>query len=99
MSVVIDGKSLTIDKVVEVARKKTSILVSKKSWEKINSCRRMLEEKIDNHEIMYGITTGIGEFSEVTLNPNQTKEFQKLLIYSHAAGIGKPMAREIVRGA
>ena len=50
MSVVIDGKSLTIDKVVEVARKKTSISVSKKSWEKINSCRKMLEEKIDNKE-------------------------------------------------
>ena len=48
---------------------------------------------------MYGITTGIGEFSEVTLDPNQTKEFQKLLIYSHAAGIGEPMDIEIVRGA
>ena len=75
---------MTIDKVVEVARKKTEISVSKKSWDKINSCRKMLEEKINNHEIMYGITTGIGEFSS-DLNPNQTKEFQKLLIYSHAA--------------
>ena len=79
---------MTIDKVVEVARKKTEISVSEKSWNKINSCRKMLEEKINNHEIMYGITTGIGEFSEVTLDSNQTKEFQKLLIYSHAAGIG-----------
>ena len=95
----INGKSLTIDKVVEVARKKTEISVSEKSWNKINSCRKMLEEKIKNHEIMYGITTGIGEFSEVTLDPNQTKEFQKLLIYSHAAGIGDPMDIEIVRGA
>ena len=99
MPVVINGKSLTIDKVVEVARKKTEISVSEKSWNKINSCRKMLEEKINNHEIMYGITTGIGEFSEVTLDPNQTKEFQKLLIYSHAAGIGDPMDIEIVRGA
>ena len=99
MPVVINGKSLTIDKVVEVARKKTEISVSEKSWSKINSCRKMLEEKISNHEIMYGITTGIGEFSEVTLDQNQTKEFQKLLIYSHAAGIGDPMDIEIVRGA
>ena len=99
MSVVIDGKSLTIDKVVEVARNKADISVSSESWGKINSCREMLEKKINNHEIMYGITTGIGEFSEVTLNPDQTKEFQKLLIYSHAAGIGKPMDVEIVRGA
>ena len=99
MSVVIDGKTLTIDKVVEVARNNANISVSDKSWKKINSCREMLEEKINNHEIMYGITTGIGEFSEVTLDPDQTKEFQKLLIYSHAAGIGKPMDVELVRGA
>ena len=99
MSVVIDGESLTIDKVVEVARKKTSISVSNKSWEKINSCRKMLEEKIDNHEIMYGITTGIGEFSEVTLTPEQTQEFQKLLVRNHAAGIGDPMDIELVRGS
>ncbi|OIR20606.1 MAG: phenylalanine ammonia-lyase [Marine Group III euryarchaeote CG-Epi4] len=99
MSVVIDGKNLTIDKLVKVARNKANISVSKDSWGKINSCRKMLEEKINNHEIMYGITTGIGEFSEVTLDPDQTNEFQKLLIYSHAAGIGKSMDVEIVRGA
>ena len=99
MPVVIDGKTLTIEKMVNVARNNASISVSESSWRKINSCRRMLEEKIENHEIMYGITTGIGEFSEVTLDPDQTKEFQKLLVYSHAAGIGKPMDIEVVRGA
>tara|TARA_B100000959_G_scaffold285707_1_gene361376 strand:+ start:1320 stop:2879 length:1560 start_codon:yes stop_codon:yes gene_type:complete len=99
MSVVIDGESLTIDKLVEVARNRANLVVSKDSWSKINSCRKMLEEKIDNHEIMYGITTGIGEFSEVTLTPEQTQEFQKLLVRNHAAGIGEPMDIEIVRGA
>ncbi len=99
MSVVINGETLTIGDLVKVARNNINVSVSDTSWERIDSCRKMLEEKIENHEIMYGITTGIGEFSEVTLNPNQTKEFQKLLIYSHAAGIGKPMDTEIVRGA
>ena len=46
-----------------------------------------------------GITTGIGEFSEVTLTPDQTQEFQKLLVRNHAAGIGEPMDIELVRGA
>ena len=65
MPVVINGKSLTIDKVVEVARKKLKFLFPKIHGIKL-ICRKMLEEKINNHEIMYGITTGIGEFSEVT---------------------------------
>ena len=99
MAVVIDGESLTIDNLVNVARNKAKISVPDSSWSKIDSCRKMLEKKIDRHEIMYGITTGIGEFSEVTLTPEQTQEFQKLLVRNHAAGIGKPMAIEIVRGA
>ena len=99
MSIEIDGKSLTIDNLVKVARNKATISIPNRSWKKINSCRTMLEEKIKKHEIIYGITTGIGEFSEVTLSPEETQEFQKLLVRNHAAGIGEPMDIEIVRGA
>ena len=99
MSVALDGKSLTIAKLVDVARNNQTLEVTKKAWKRIGDCRKMLQKKIEAHETMYGITTGIGEFSEVTLNPEQTQEFQKLLIYSHAAGIGDPMDIEIVRGA
>ena len=59
----------------------------------------MLERKIEAHEIMYGVNTGIGEFSEVVLNDDQVKDFQKYLVYNHAAGIGDPMPIDWVRGA
>ena len=50
-------------------------------------------------QVMYGITTGIGEFSEITLSPGETQEFQKFLVMSHAAGIGKPMKADVVRAS
>ena len=59
----------------------------------------MLEKKIMAREIMYGVNTGIGEFSEVVLTDEQVKQFQRYLIYNHAAGIGDPMPIEWVRGA
>lgn len=59
----------------------------------------MLEEKLQAKEIMYGTNTGIGEFSEIVLNDEQVKEFQKYLIYNHSAGIGDPAPIEYVRGA
>ncbi len=99
MNVELDGESLTINKLVSVARNDSLVKITNKSWKRIENCRNMLQSKIDSHEIMYGITTGIGEFSEVTLTPEQTKEFQKLLVRNHAAGIGKPMDIELVRGA
>lgn len=48
---------------------------------------------------MYGVNTGIGEFSEVLLDDEQVKQFQRYLIYNHAAGIGDPAPIEYVRGA
>ncbi len=59
----------------------------------------MLEKKIQAGEIMYGVNTGIGEFSEVVLDDDQIQDFQKYLIYNHAAGIGDPAPIEYVRGA
>ena len=59
----------------------------------------MLEEKVEKREVMYGVTTGIGELAEVVLSPDQTEKFQKFLIYSHAAGCGDPMPEEAVRAA
>lgn len=59
----------------------------------------MLEDKIEAGEIMYGINTGIGEFSEVVLTDEQVKDFQKYLVYNHAAGIGDPAPIDYVRAA
>jgi len=99
MSLIITGKNLKVEDVVEVARNKKEIVLSKDSINKINSCRKLVEDKINAGEIMYGINTGIGEFSETILNPNQIKDFQKYLIYNHSAGIGDPSPKDHVRAA
>ena len=48
---------------------------------------------------MYGINTGIGEFSETKLTEQEISEFQVHLVHNHAAGIGKPAPKEHVRAA
>jgi histidine ammonia-lyase len=99
MALVITGSGLTIENVVKVARHHEKVELHPEAIKRINNCRAMLERKIEAHEIMYGVNTGIGEFSEVVLNDDQVKDFQKYLIYNHAAGIGDPMPAEYVRGA
>jgi len=99
MSVVLDGTSLTIDAVVSIARHGEKIELHPGAVARIAACREMLEEKLRAHEIMYGTNTGIGEFSEVVLDDEQVKQFQRYLIYNHAAGIGDPAPIEYVRGA
>lgn len=99
MTLVITGANLKIEDVVNVARNNEKVELGLQAIERINKCRAMLERKVEAHEIMYGVNTGIGEFSEVVLNDDQVKDFQKYLIYNHAAGIGEPMPLDWVRGA
>jgi histidine ammonia-lyase len=99
MPIILDGSSLTIEKLVAIARFNEKVELSPAALERIRICRAMLEEKLAAHETMYGTNTGIGEFSEKILSDEQVKEFQKYLIYNHAAGIGEPAPIEQVRAA
>ena len=99
MALELNGSGLTIDKVVQVARDGEKVELPNEAIERMNVCRDMLEKKINAHEIMYGVNTGIGEFSEIVLDDDQIEQFQKYLIYNHSAGIGDPAPVEYVRGA
>ena len=99
MTVILGEKDLTIEDVVKVARNGEKVELHPNALKRIEKCRTVLESKIDKGEIMYGVNTGIGEFSEVVLNSEQIQDFQKYLIYNHAAGIGDPAPIEYVRGA
>jgi histidine ammonia-lyase len=99
MAIILDGSNLTIEKLVAIARNNEKMELHPEALERIKKCRAMLEKKLSAHEIMYGINTGIGEFSEVVLTDEQVQDFQKYLIYNHAAGIGEPAPIEYVRGA
>lgn len=95
----ITGSNLTIYDVVNVARFGQKVGLHPDARKRIIECRAMLEKKIVAHEIMYGVNTGIGEFSEIVLNDDQIKDFQRYLVYNHAAGIGEPASIETVRAA
>ncbi len=99
MTIVLDGSNLTVENLVRIARHGERVELHPEAVERIRLCRAMLEEKLQAREIMYGTNTGIGEFSEVVLSDEQVRQFQRYLIYNHAAGIGEPLPVEVVRGA
>ena len=99
MAIRLDGSHLTIEQLVRIARANEPVELDPAALDRIKACRAMLEEKLKAREIMYGTNTGIGEFSELVLSDEQVLQFQRYLIYNHAAGIGEPAPVEQVRAA
>jgi histidine ammonia-lyase len=99
MPITLTGKSLSVDDIVAVARHHERVALDEGAVARIRKCRAFLEERLAAREVMYGVNTGIGELSEVALEDDQVRQFQRYLIYNHAAGIGGPLPVEHVRAA
>ncbi len=49
------------------------------------------------HEPVYGINTGFGKLASVRISDDDLLTLQRNIVLSHAAGVGKPMPKPIVR--
>ncbi|KPU45356.1 histidine ammonia-lyase [Oxobacter pfennigii] len=95
--VIIDGNSLTVEDVVNVARNNYSVEISNEAKERINKSRALIDDMVKAEKVQYGITTGFGKFSDVVISKKETRTLQRNLIISHACGVGDPLDIEIVR--
>ncbi len=99
MKVVLDGKSLTIEQVHAVARNHAKVEIAPKSRDEVKRCRKVVQDLVDEGQLIYGVTTGIGELARVPVSPEHGAELQRRIIYSHSAGVGDFFEEDEVRAA
>ncbi|NLA13711.1 MAG: histidine ammonia-lyase, partial [Tissierellia bacterium] len=83
---------------VAVCRNYKKVELSDFAVERILKSRKVVDDFVENEDVVYGITTGFGKFSDVTISKEESKTLQKNLIISHSVGAGKPFDSEVVRG-
>lgn len=94
----LDGHSLTIEQVVDVARHYQQVAVSPVAAEKVRLSRQMVDDMVEQQKIAYGITTGFGKLCDQFISKKDVNRLQENLIVSHACGVGEPFPAEVVRG-
>ncbi len=97
-TVQLDGKNLDLKAFGSVIYEKYPVSICKDSVIRIKKCRSIVESIVDKNIVRYGINTGFGKFSNVVIDKKDTVELQKKIIISHAVGVGKPLAEDVVRG-
>jgi histidine ammonia-lyase len=97
MTITLNSSGLTMDQVVEVARNGAKIEISKEALEKMAATRSHIETLAKAEVPVYGISTGFGALANQHIAPEDRVQLQKSLIRSHAAGMGDPVEKEVVR--
>ncbi|HYT03737.1 MAG TPA: histidine ammonia-lyase [Gemmatimonadales bacterium] len=95
--ITLDGRSLSIEDVVSVARRGAPVAVARQALAAVTASRRTVEAAIARGDTMYGVTTGFGKLAHVRIKPDQARQLQRNLIRSHASGVGEPLPVEAVR--
>jgi histidine ammonia-lyase len=97
VSVTLNSSGLSMDEVVRVARHGEKLEISQEALEKMAATRAHIESLAAAETPVYGISTGFGALANKHIAPEDRVQLQKSLIRSHAAGMGEPVEKEVVR--
>ncbi|MFP4449256.1 MAG: histidine ammonia-lyase [Bacteroidales bacterium] len=94
----ISPETLTFDTIEKIIKEGYTLELSKESIERIEYCRKYLDEKILNSdEPIYGVNTGFGSLYNRSISKEDLGTLQKNLVMSHACGTGDEIPSEIVK--
>lgn len=93
----IDGESLTIEDVVRVCREGAKVELSEDARNRMAASRNALMALVASGRTIYAVNTGVGEFVDVRIHPDEIKQLQVNLLRSHACGVGERYPLEVVR--
>lgn len=95
--VIINGNDLRLEDIVNVARNNYQVEISEEAIKRVEKSRGIVDKIVEEDRAVYGITTGFGKFSDVSISGEDCKTLQRNLIISHACGFGNSLDTDIVR--
>src|SRR6185369_8176198 len=91
------GTGLTAADVVAVARTGAQTVLADAARRAMEESAAVVARLAASDEPAYGVSTGFGSLANVVIPAERREELQRALIRSHAAGMGPPVEREVVR--
>jgi histidine ammonia-lyase len=96
-AVELTGGGLAAADVVAVARHDAQVRLGAEAEARMIASARAVQLALDAPEPAYGVSTGFGSLANVVIPADRRAELQRALVRSHAAGMGPPVEREVVR--
>ncbi len=97
LSTVVDGRSLSVASVCQVARGGAKVTISDDVRAQVRRARAIVDAAVAENRAVYGVTTGFGKMSDVAIPPHRQAELQLNLIRSHVVGVGPLLPEAEVR--
>src|SRR6056297_4286051 len=93
----IDGTNMNLKLVESIAYNYEQMEIANSCVDQISTSAKRVKDFVNQSAVVYGVTTGFGALASVHINAEKSKELQRNIIVSHAAGVGESLPIEVVR--
>jgi histidine ammonia-lyase len=90
-------RALSLRELHEVAHQGAPATLDSDARSRMDKGRRVVEDILERHEVVYGINTGFGRLADVRISDDDLKRLQLNLVRSHAVGVGEPLSEPETR--
>ncbi|MET1249544.1 histidine ammonia-lyase [Sporolactobacillus sp. STCC-11] len=97
MTIYLNGASLDFVQIDKIITHHELVAIDQKAIQQIMSSRQTVERHILAGDVIYGINTGFGKFSDQLISNRNIETLQVHLLRSHACAVGEAFSDRVVR--
>ena len=88
--------AVTLRQLRNIARSDAGVDLDPACRDKVDECRRFVDEIVERGDVVYGVNTGFGKFAHKRISADRLHDLQRNLVLSHSAGVGDLLPNQTV---
>ena len=93
----LNGQKLTLQQIADVAYGREQVTLAEDARTRAEKARQVVEQIVAAGRTVYGVNTGFGKLSDVSIQSSELRELQLNLVRSHSCGLGAPLSEAEAR--
>ncbi|HWF88664.1 MAG TPA: histidine ammonia-lyase [Pyrinomonadaceae bacterium] len=93
----LNGQKLTLQQIVDVAEGREGVVLADDARVRVEQARRVVQDIVEQGRTVYGVNTGFGKLSDVSIDRADLIQLQLNLVRSHSVGLGDPLSEAEAR--
>src|SRR5690349_12379271 len=93
----LNGQQLTLKQIVDVAWGREQVALADDARAHVERARLVVQNIVDEGRTVYGVNTGFGKLSDVSIDRSDLVQLQLNLVRSHSCGLGEPLSEAEAR--
>ena len=93
----LSGQQLSLQQIADVAYGREHVVHADEARARVERARQVVQNIVDEGRTVYGVNTGFGKLSDVSIDKSDLRQLQLNLVRSHSCGLGEPMSEPEAR--